>query len=81
MNVTLDESIAIYARATLRWFGAKARERTQERIEQLANTGDFESATVHERVKERIFQLEQQRAAEPVVLLGKGSLVSRFAGA
>jgi hypothetical protein len=72
MNVTLDESITIYARATLRWFGAKARERTQERIEHLAKTGDLEGARIHDRVKECILQLEQRRAVEPVVLLGKG---------
>jgi len=53
MNVTLDESIAIYARASRKWFGGKAHERTQERIDQLAKAGDWEGARVHKLVRER----------------------------
>ena len=64
MTVTLDECIDIYARATRSWFRSKAHEMTQERIEQLARAGDMEGARVHEQVKRRILQLEQQRGAE-----------------
>lgn len=62
MNVTLEESIAIYARATRRWFGKKAHEKTQERIDQLAKAGDFQGAEVHRSVRERITRLEQSGA-------------------
>jgi hypothetical protein len=38
-------------------------------MEQLIKAGDFEVARVHERVKERILQIEQQRAPECAVFL------------
>ena len=59
MNVTLEESIAIYARASRQWFGGKAHEKTQERIDQLAKAGDLEGAEVHRWVREHIARLEQ----------------------
>jgi hypothetical protein len=59
MIVTLEQSIEIYARASHRWFGAKASQKTQERIEHLARMGDAEGATIHERVKQHIGKLEQ----------------------
>jgi hypothetical protein len=58
MNVTLDESIAIYARASLRWFGARAGQKTRERIEQLTQAGDSEGVSVHARVKEHIARMD-----------------------
>ena len=60
MNVTMNEAIGIYARASRRWFGIRARERTQERIERLAIIGDYEGAKTHEQVNERISRLEEQ---------------------
>jgi hypothetical protein len=62
MNVTLDESIAIYARVSRKWFGGKAHERTQERIDQLAKAGDWEGARVHQLVRERLSRTEPQPA-------------------
>jgi hypothetical protein len=58
MVVTIEESIVIYARASRKWFGAMARDKTQERIEQLARAGDLEGARIHELVKEHISQIE-----------------------
>jgi hypothetical protein len=58
MVVTIEESIVIYARASRKWFGARARDKTQERIEQLVKAGDWEGARIHAMVKERISQLE-----------------------
>jgi hypothetical protein len=58
MVVTIEQSIIIYARASRKWFGARARDKTQERIEQLARAGDREGARIHELVKEHISQLE-----------------------
>jgi hypothetical protein len=46
MVVTIEESIVIYARASRKWFGARARDKTQERIEQLAQAGDWEGASL-----------------------------------
>jgi hypothetical protein len=80
MHVTLDESITVYARATLKWFGAKARKRTRERIEQLVRGGDLEGAKIHERVRARILQLEQQGTLAPAIFLRKGSLISPSEG-
>jgi hypothetical protein len=57
--ITLDESIAIYASASRKWFGTEALEKTQERIEQLAKCGDFEGVQVFEKVKDLIGRLEQ----------------------
>ena len=42
MNVTLDEAIVIYARACRKWFGRKAIEKIEERIEQLGRAGDLQ---------------------------------------
>ena len=64
MNVSLEESIAIYARVSRKWFGGKAPERTQERIDQLAKAGDWEGARVHQRVKERLSQMAPRRALD-----------------
>ena len=63
MNVTLDESIAIYARVSLRWFGPDAKKKTRERAEQLTKLGDLEGAKVHRRVGEYILQMERQPAS------------------
>jgi hypothetical protein len=60
--VTLEQSIEICARASRKWFGAKARQETQERIEHFEKVGDAEGARVHERVKQHIAQLEQYSA-------------------
>jgi len=59
MNVTLDESVKIYARATMKWFGVKAREKTRERIQQLIKAGDLEGAKIHEQVNECILHMER----------------------
>jgi hypothetical protein len=59
VNVTLDEAIRIYARATRAWFGPRAVAKTQERIEILRKAGDLEGALVWERVKRTIAELEQ----------------------
>ena len=56
MVVTIEESIVIYARASRKWFGARARDKTQERIEQLAQAGDWEGARIHEMVKGRMLE-------------------------
>jgi len=60
VHVTIDDAIGIYARASLSWFGVAALTKTQQRIEALAKAGDIEGASVHERVKLRIIQLESQ---------------------
>lgn len=59
MNVTIDKSVAIYARMSHRRFGPKALERTRERIEQLARAGDLEGAKVFELVRQQIVKLEK----------------------
>jgi len=61
MNVTLEQSIDIYARASRTRFGLEARQKTQERIEQLTRSGDLQGATIHERVKQQIIQLDQHK--------------------
>jgi hypothetical protein len=61
MIVTLEQSIHIFARVSLSRFGAKARQKTQERIEHLCRTGDADGANVHERVKRQIEEIERQR--------------------
>jgi hypothetical protein len=65
MNVTMDEAIEIYARASHKRFGGKARVRTQERIDHLTKIGDFEGAKVHEKVRDRIAALRKSIAAAP----------------
>ena len=64
MNITLDQAIVIYARASRSWFGEKAKFKTQERIQQLAAQGDNEGVDVHERVRLNIMRLEAP-SAEP----------------
>ena len=63
MRVTLDQSVEIYARASRKWFGRKAREKTQERIERLRKIGDHEGVEVFERVKLHIAALERSAPA------------------
>ena len=60
MNITLDEAIRIHARASVARFGSKAKRRTQERIEQLAQAGDFEGVRVWESVKRQIKEIERR---------------------
>jgi hypothetical protein len=62
--VTLEQSIGIFARASRSRFGARARHKTQERVELLAKKGDLEGAKVHEQVVQQILRLEQQSAPE-----------------
>ena len=58
MNVTLQEAVGIYARASLAWFGDHAIEKTEEKIKLLAAKGDNEGVGVFERVKAEIRGLE-----------------------
>ena len=67
MVVSIEESISIYARASRKWFGAIARHKTQERIEQLAKAGDWEGVRIHELVKECISQLENSERIHEVI--------------
>jgi hypothetical protein len=60
MTVTLDESIEIYARVTVEWFGAKARERTRENIERQTRAGDPEGAEAYRRVDDCIARIERR---------------------
>jgi len=62
MNVTHEQSVTIYARASRKWFGAMARERTRERIAQLASAGDTQGAKVLEQVHQHILKLERDNA-------------------
>jgi hypothetical protein len=59
MNVSMDQAIEIYARASHKRFGGKARLRTQERIDHLTKIGDLEGAKVHEKVRDRIAALKK----------------------
>jgi hypothetical protein len=59
MNVTLREAIAIYARASIAWFGERAIEETDARIRVLSLKGDNEGVGVLERVKGEIRQLQR----------------------
>jgi hypothetical protein len=63
MPVTLEQSIQIYAQASRSWFGSKASQKTQERIDHLSRKGDLEVVKIHELVKRHIGLIEQQRAA------------------
>ncbi|MBV8565396.1 MAG: hypothetical protein JOY94_06015 [Methylobacteriaceae bacterium] len=67
MNITLDEAIRIHARASVARFGSKAKRRTQERIEQLAQAGDVEGVRVWEKVKRQIKEIERRRKETPRV--------------
>ena len=58
MNVTLAQAIAIYARASISWFGDKAPEKTGERITLLKASGDSEGAAVFAKVKTEIVRLQ-----------------------
>lgn len=59
MNVTLDQAIGIYARASRAWFGPGAAQKTQDRIEELQEAGDAEGVRVWKKVKSTIEQLEE----------------------
>lgn len=59
MNVTLDEAIGIYARASRAWFGPGAAQKTQDRIEELRKAGDIEGVRVWQKVKSTIEQLDE----------------------
>ena len=59
MQITLDEAILIYARASRAWFGSAAIKRTQERIDELRGAGDLDGVRVWERVKKTIAELEK----------------------
>jgi hypothetical protein len=58
MNVTLRQSIAIYARASIAWFGDKAAEKTAEKIKVLAARGDDDGVAVFDQVKAEIGRLQ-----------------------
>jgi len=58
MNVTLEQSVAIYARASISWFGDKAIEKTAQKAEALAGRGDNEGSDVFLRVKAEISRLQ-----------------------
>jgi len=73
MNVSLEESVAIYARATRKWFGGNAHEKTRERIDQFAKAGDWEGARVHRLVCERLSQMERQHGGAHSRLMSTGS--------
>ncbi len=66
MNVTPDEAVRIYARASRAWFGSKARRRTQERIDELRRAGDQEGVRVWKAVKRHIKEIERQSIASRV---------------
>jgi len=59
MNVSLEEAIDIYARASWAWFGPRAVTRTQDRIEMLRKTGDLDGVRVWERVKGAVTELNK----------------------
>jgi len=59
VNVTLDEAILIYAKASRAWFGPLALQRTEERVEMARKAGDLEGIRVWERVKRVIAELER----------------------
>jgi hypothetical protein len=61
MNITLQQAVDIYARATVGWFGSSAVKKTDERIKQLGAYGDAEGVAVYERVKSEIIRLESSR--------------------
>jgi hypothetical protein len=61
MNVTLEQSIAIYARASISWFGDKAIEKTAQKADALAGRGDNEGSDVLHKVKAEIHRLQRVR--------------------
>jgi hypothetical protein len=58
MNVTLPEAIAIYAKASISWFGEKAAEKTAQKAKALAALGDHEGADVFKKVQAEIARLQ-----------------------
>jgi len=60
MNVTLEEAIEIFARASRTRFGANAVLKTQERIDQLDHLGDAEGVRVWEHVRLLIQEMQSK---------------------
>lgn len=52
MNITLDESIEIYARAMRSWFGSDAPEEARSKAERARENGDEEGFDVWSKVAE-----------------------------
>jgi hypothetical protein len=74
MNVTLDEAVGIYARASRAWFGPRAVKRTQDRIDMLRKAGDLDGVRVWERVKRAIAELEASGRRTAYDLEPRGSV-------
>jgi hypothetical protein len=60
VNVSLEDAIQIYARASRAWFGNNAREKTQERLAQLQSAGDLEGVQVYRQLDQCILKLEKE---------------------
>jgi hypothetical protein len=56
--ITLEQSVAIYARAMRAWFGAQAGSMALARVEQCRVSGDNEGVDVWISVADRIEALE-----------------------
>jgi hypothetical protein len=64
VNISLDEAIVIYAKASRAWFGSNAVKKTQEKIDLLRSKGDLEGSRVFERVRGALERLERPLPTE-----------------
>jgi hypothetical protein len=58
MQVSLDQAVEIYARASRAWFGVAAQKRIEERANELSQKEDYEGARIWQRVNKAIQKLE-----------------------
>ena len=61
--VTEREAAAMYARASLKWYGPRARSVARSMISKMAKTGDLKGLRVWRLVFEQIAEAEQQHAS------------------
>lgn len=58
MNISIDDAIDIYAKASRSWYGTAAVRRTEQQIERFRKSGDLEGVRVWERLKRAIKEQE-----------------------
>jgi hypothetical protein len=61
--VTEREAAAMYARASLKWYGPRARSVASSMISRMAEQGDLKGMRIWRLISEQLPEVEQQQAS------------------
>ena len=70
--VTEREAAAMYARASLKWYGPRARSVARSMISKLATKGDLNGVRVWRLVFEQLAEAERQQTSLPEAMRAEG---------